>query len=721
MSHAQILAVPVFLIALFALAEADIQAQGNSFTRGPFVQNATTNSIQIIWRTTNAASTCVEYGLTPALGTVLSNRMMVTEHVATLTGLAPDTTYYYRASSQDTAGSLPSTLETFRTLKVEGPVNFVVVGDTGFGSVQQGQIADVLRNATPELVVHLGDTVLGPSDAEFNAYFFNYYSLQIRQTPFYICVGNHDVGSGNSTTAFENTFHPLNRGITGSQVYYSFDDGDAHFVLLFNPSWSLFSGPAITAGDPQYNWLTNDLAASAKPWKLLFMHLPLADSGAYAGTTNGMMDVLLPVAELYGVQMIFGSHDHNYERFAPTNGVHHCVSGGGGRNLYAMTKQNVASAQFWPVHHCLTVGITNDTMTVQALDTNGVVFDGFTVQKGLPPRRVYPATWHTPRVESSLEADDGDGNSAGQNFDFIGLPIYPRSGRFSNLGQVYVNNDATNLYIGFAQVMMYRGNNVFLFIESPRQSGVGSMAGVGNGFVDPEGQGADGLDCLENLSFTNFAPSIGCLLGDEYADGQYRSFVRSNLALNLGQGVFRLDADLSTVPGARLQQFNRSPQSTLPADGIASEQNADFIELAIPLSELGGLAPGDTIKLGAVIGGAGVDTNAQTRDLDTSVLGCALEGSGQGPVVLEGVSVQLAADPALGPPRVAITALASNQYQLTWSAAVGQKYDLEYAASLPNFVRLNLRGWPRTALSTNESCVVAPLRARGFYRVKQVP
>jgi hypothetical protein len=75
------------------------------------------------------------------------------------------------------------------------------------------------------------------------------------------------------------------------------------------------------------------------------------------------------------------------------------------------------------------------------------------------------------------------------------------------------------------------------------------------------------------------------------------------------------------------------------------EQNANFIEVAIPFDQLGGLRPGGTIKLAAVAGLGGYDTNAQTRELDTSYLGASMLGAGKSNVVLGAVSVQLA--PAL--------------------------------------------------------------------------
>ena len=137
------------------------------------------------------------------------------------------------------------------------------------------------------------------------------------------------------------------------------------------------------------------------------------------------------------------------------------------------------------------------------------------------------------------------------------------AGEFSNLGRVYVNNDATNLFIGLEQAMIYSNQNIFLFLELPGQGGVTNLVGLGDGLAGTA-EGVDGLDFLENLSFTNFAPSVACLLGDEYADGQDRHFVRPGLGLDLGQGVFRLNTNFSDVSGVRLQQFNRSPQVLEP-------------------------------------------------------------------------------------------------------------------------------------------------------------
>src|SRR5439155_9324315 len=60
-----------------------------NFNRGPFIQNSSTNSTQVIWRTPVASDSMIEYGLTPALGEILAVGDPVTEHAVTLTNLAP--------------------------------------------------------------------------------------------------------------------------------------------------------------------------------------------------------------------------------------------------------------------------------------------------------------------------------------------------------------------------------------------------------------------------------------------------------------------------------------------------------------------------------------------------------------------------------------------------------------------------------------------------------
>ena len=646
-----------------------------NFQRGPFLQNASTNSIQIIWRTPVPADSAVDFGTNQALGGAISDATLTTNHVITLTNLLPGTQYFYKVRSTADATTAESPTNSFNTFKTSGDVTFLVIGDSGDGSVAQHNLVGAMEQAGADLVMHCGDVmeeVVSPEGQE-DLRCLSVYRPLMGSVPFFFAIGNHDAGDDadgvNRDTVdwFLSTFYLPTNSVFGTEHFYSFDHGDAHFAVLYVP-WLMASSSELTnyemyAGSAQYCWLTNDLAVSSKPWKFIFLHFVMDTSGnhrfdtdnqdnPYFGTTNYdwqvMQDLLLPVAQSYGVQMFFSGHSHDYERFMPICGVHLNVNGCGGSEDTPMEQRDPASSQFYNsvnTSRFTKVTIHGDSLLLQGILADGTVFDYMTLQRALPPAQIYEAAWNTPLVEDT-PANDGFGNITGQTFNLVGTPIPALAGFSANLGRVYVNNDATNLFIGFEQSMFPSNSTVFLFIESPRQSGVTNLIGLGDGIAG-SAEGVDGLDFLENLSFTNFTPSVACLLGDESADGQSRNFTRPGSAFAFGQGVFRLDAGFTDVAGVRLQQFNRSPQSystftNLRVTNTYSDGNADFMEVAIPLEQLGGLRPGDTIKIAAVVGLCGCDTNAQTRELDTGFLGSSMVGSGQSNVVLGAICVRLA-------------------------------------------------------------------------------
>ena len=708
-----------------------------NFTRGPFVQNASTNQMLVAWRTALPADSAVEYGLTPALGSVTASTAAVTSHALTLTNLSPGTRYYYRVLSTAGAVTAPSPVYSFRTFTMAGDVSFEVLGDSGGGTAAQGRLARVLAASDVDLVLHSGD-VAYPTFNYGNADMrcWSFYGLHGRSVPYFFTFGNHDLYANQGQTYLDAFYLPTNTA-NGSEYFYSFDHGDVHFVCLYVPMLYPFA-PSATNGlaipSVQYSWLTNDLARSAKPWKIAWFHSPLTSSATHRGDDanyNGTEDrfeiqtMLLPVFQRYGVQATFHGHDHDYEKVMPMSGTSSFISGGGGYNLYGLGELDAATGQFWSRWDCLRVRIQGDSMRVEALDDQGQLFDTTVIQRAPPAPRVWPAAWHSPAIASG-PATDGDGNVPGQLFDFDGTPIPALTGDASNLGEVLVNNDLTNLYVGFRHSMIGAGQDITLFIESPRLPGVSALAGLGNGTADPDGQGADGLDLLKNLSFTNFHPAIACLLGDELADGQFRSFTRPGQAVNTGQGLFQLDAGFSDVPGGRLQQFNQSPQVLNSLNqSVWEEQNADFIQVAVPYAELGGLRPGDVIRLGAVVGGE-VFPYESSRSLDRGFLGAALHGSGQGPVLLEGLQVQLSDIPA-SVFKVAARLTAPGRLELTWPAVIGVSYQIEYAAAGPfNFQPLPAPDLPLTAQSpmpayTIDLPALLPNTPAVFLRVRRLP
>jgi endonuclease I len=76
-------------------------------TAGPTVAATTTTSLTVTWTTDEPSDGRVEYGLTTAYGSVVSNATLATSHSLTVTGLAAGTTYHFRAGSTDACGTGP--------------------------------------------------------------------------------------------------------------------------------------------------------------------------------------------------------------------------------------------------------------------------------------------------------------------------------------------------------------------------------------------------------------------------------------------------------------------------------------------------------------------------------------------------------------------------------------------------------------------------------------
>ena len=106
------------------------------------------------------------------------------------------------------------------------------------------------------------------------------------------------------------------------ELYYSFDWGNVHFVGL----------DTELTGPEQAAWLDADLAATDKPWKIVFGHKPPYSSGEH-GSDGAFRNHFVPLIEKHGVQLVLNGHEHDYERTRPIENVTYVVTGGGGRHL----------------------------------------------------------------------------------------------------------------------------------------------------------------------------------------------------------------------------------------------------------------------------------------------------------------------------------------------------------------------------------------------------
>lgn len=205
--------------------------------------NITVNSATITWTTDEGATSQVEYGPTSGYGwsTPLAGSL-VTSHSVDLTGLNPQTTYYYRVNSRD-ASNNPSQLGgfTFATLDVVGPV-FYDIKVTDLTATSVTIVWSTSENATSH--VDYGLSNLYGSTSTLDPALVLSHSVPLTglspQTEYYFKVKSTDA-SGNPAVSGD----------------YIFTTADPNAPAISNVTAINITGVSVTI-----TWITDDPAES---------------------------------------------------------------------------------------------------------------------------------------------------------------------------------------------------------------------------------------------------------------------------------------------------------------------------------------------------------------------------------------------------------------------------------------------------------------------------
>ncbi|HEU4509977.1 MAG TPA: metallophosphoesterase [Pyrinomonadaceae bacterium] len=199
----------------------------------------------------------------------------------------------------------------------EGSVRFLVIGDTGTGSDEQHELAQVMlryRQVFPfEFVLMMGDNMYGSEKAvDYKTKFENVYKpLLDQKVKFYASLGNHD----ESNQRFYEFFN------MEGQEYYRFKKGNVSFYSL-NSNYM---------DKRQVEWLNEKLATDTASWKIAFFHHPPYSSGGKHGSDDKLRQIVEPIFLKHGVDVVFAGHEHFYERIKPQKGIYYFISGSGGK------------------------------------------------------------------------------------------------------------------------------------------------------------------------------------------------------------------------------------------------------------------------------------------------------------------------------------------------------------------------------------------------------
>jgi len=344
------------MLAIAVLAAA-LPAQA-AIVKGPYLQNATTDSITVCWVSDIEEAGLVKYGFGALLDRQANSETPALRHQVRITGLDAGTEYAYQVIS----GSAKSELATLRTAPRNGqPFRFAVYGDPRTGDEVHAKIVQQMIEFKPAFVMNSGDLVGSGRRPEDWDRFFKIAGPLMQRVPYYPCLGNHEQ---NSPLYFDYFALP------GNERYYSFDWGNCHFIILD-------SDPPYLSSEEQRQWLINDLRQERDTdFTFAMFHHPLYSGTKSVSRRLGAAEIreyFGPILEEAGVDVVLNGHDHNYQHTF-VNGVHYIITGGGGASLYAVAKKWGFTKQA-AVHHWLRVFVNGKRATIEAVDLDGKLLE----------------------------------------------------------------------------------------------------------------------------------------------------------------------------------------------------------------------------------------------------------------------------------------------------------------------------------------------------------
>lgn len=337
---------------------------------GPFVQLPGKNSMTIKWNTDDFVSSIIEYTSDDINFYTIEEVFPKQEHLAFLTDLQADTKYTYSifAREMNEEGAT-----NYRPLKnaanedrfsfetepvVDDQVLVWVLGDPGVRgdssmskNIHKSQLKvqrkffkylkKVSLTNNLDFMLTLGDNAYSfGTYEEYKKGFFEPYAKALAAYPVFSVFGNHDGGLDRETLNYSARSYPGPEGtyynlfsLPGEQAYYSFDRGDAHFVVLdsFDSLWEDFKGDnfeEVWTSDSKIQnkmlkWLEDDLKYNDQTWTIVAFHHP--PFGQTEHDNEKKQDIwkawtnayITPILHEYNVDLVLMGHIHNYQRSYP--------------------------------------------------------------------------------------------------------------------------------------------------------------------------------------------------------------------------------------------------------------------------------------------------------------------------------------------------------------------------------------------------------------------
>ncbi len=245
--------------------------------------------------------------------------------------------------------------------------NFIIEGDTqrydimpNFHNIRTRLVNLIGAEDDPMFVVNCGDVTQHGTVEEWLGDFLYPYKNFLMNAALYSVKGNHDYLDKGFDAAFSSQLNIEGMPLHDGDANYSFDCGDAHFVVLDSNHGKRKSSR---------KFLEKDLEMSDAKFNLVFYHHPFR------------IDVNdLPVSA------VFCGHLHRYQRLVHwTSGIPHIITGGGGAKLgkhfveIIHNRGKLRKRVKGSFHHYISMNVRKEKIAAVVKDDYGKVRDSFEI------------------------------------------------------------------------------------------------------------------------------------------------------------------------------------------------------------------------------------------------------------------------------------------------------------------------------------------------------
>jgi len=293
-----------------------------------------------------------------------------------LTDLDPDTRYFYRIGSEENW----SEVKSFKTASGAEDFSFLYLGDIQEGHDAWGNMIENIYNENPQIRFALLGGDLTNDDNDFTQWgeFLGAAKGVFSQIPVMPAKGNHD-----GELFFEFFALPDNGPPQGTyENFYSFDYGDAHFVVLDTSN-------VITT--IVKHWIEQDLQNTDKKWKFaIFHHPPYQNFDDNKTIDDALREHWVPIFEQNHVDMVFVGHQHVYMRTHPiyedevtadSYGIVY-VMGNSGSKFYSTGQGFPYIAKEESGSNYQVIQLEDDVLTLTSRKADGEIIETYMLNKG---------------------------------------------------------------------------------------------------------------------------------------------------------------------------------------------------------------------------------------------------------------------------------------------------------------------------------------------------